>query len=507
MDRSTAACLGPTRPPLIGQRSTPPGCVDSAGTPDIRRSTLSDRSPRVASWWPALPYAIGALHLAAFHLLFRWQRGGFFGGDSGEYLAIAESLRTGTIFTQPANGKPLGYPLLLALASWLPGSDVAHALWLNAACWLLTIALVGGLVRRIAGSPRLALVAQLGVALIPNSAYWANLVLSDTVATALFVAAAWCLVRIETESDGRWPAIWLGITLGALALTRTEYVLLWAAALVWLAWGARDRARRGARGSLVVALGCSVPLLLIQPILTHRPGGVIPPNQSGALQFWASQFDLEFTQLRLFRLVDAVRLATSGEPVADATLAARVAALRDGHDPQDRIPDAALAQAEHELRALRDATSRGVPRDAAYRDRAVAMLQQHPWRTLGRALQRFILYASAAELEWPHGHRLHLLLTLALRPLAIAGYLAAGWWLLIARGAERRLAGVLALWAVFPIVVHAVFIYEQRFGYPAIPMLVVIVTLVWGRVGRKGKPFDELGGDYGETPTAGRTEG
>src|SRR3989338_1831331 len=116
----------------------------------------------------AVPYLLGLFHLAAFHALFRFHRGSFLGGDSGEFLRITETLRSGAPAADAA--KPLGYPLAVAALGWLPGGDIAHAPAVNAACYLGTIALIGAIARRLGCAPGQARIPQTLLAPPPNCA-------------------------------------------------------------------------------------------------------------------------------------------------------------------------------------------------------------------------------------------------------------------------------------------------------------------------------------------------
>lgn len=358
--------------------------------------------------WVLLPYVLGLAHLGLFNVVFRIERGGFFGGDSWKFLGVADALRSGTLWSNPDNVKPLGYPLALALGSVLPGGMVLHALLWNALCYLATIYIVGRIARLTGCSGVVAVTAQIGFALVVNTAAWANLVLSDTMAMALFAGSCWMFVLIARASAEtvQWkPLAVLGALLGWLSITRTEYALLLPLVSLWLI-GTRVVCRttwRRLMARLALIWMCALPPLLIQPVASglSGPASFVPPRQIGVLQIWASRFDLEFTRLRLTQLVDLIR-EVSVSPDADmAEVRRRLYELRDinGEDP---IHDETLALAAEDLQRLHD-----IVRVRGLRDLEACGLLAYETvtgdlrRYAIRYAKRLALYVTAADMEWP----------------------------------------------------------------------------------------------------------
>jgi hypothetical protein len=446
------------------------------------------RATGLARRLPWLPILLGAAHFLVFTGLTAWQRGTVMGGDSGHYLQMAEALREGRWIGQLANVKPLGYSLAIAALGWLPGPIAVHAILVNAACYLATIWLIGPLARGLGCRPRVAWVTQLGFALLPNFPAWGNLIMSDTLAMALLAAATLAALRLAEQDGARipWrPAAALALALGLLTLTRTEYTLLVPAAMLLAALRLRDPGH----GRSVAALATALALLVggyaaARGVQWLASGRGVPPHQSGGLQLWAGRYDFEFTQLRLFRLVDVVFLVNRAPETPDAELREGLERLR--HAPEEPpIPDAVLAAAEEDLQRLRRIVETSdLVDEPAFRALAIAWVRERPMEFLGRAARRLLYYVTGAERDWPRTHPVHRLYTVAYRPFSTAGYaalIALAMWSIGRRRGRARLA-IAAVPALFPVAVHACFIYEQRFGYPAAPLVVVILGMAWQQV-------------------------
>ncbi|MBI2496034.1 MAG: hypothetical protein HYY90_01040 [Candidatus Omnitrophica bacterium] len=445
---------------------------------------------RPGRWaWRSIPYAVGILNLLLFHVVFRIERGTFFGGDSGQYMAIAEALRSGALWNTAENGKPLGYPLILALAGSLPGDTVVNALLFNWLFYLTTILAIGHIGRLLTGSSMVGWSAQTLFAVIPNTAAWANLVYSDTMAMGLFVSSFWVFLRIihvPAEALVRWNLMGLGLLLGLLGITRTEYLVLLPLVTLLLCGLHLSRGvfiRRAVNSALLLWL-CSLPLLLLQPTVSGWRGlaSLLPPNQSGPLQLWAGRFDLDFSQLRIWKLIDLVHLTSHRPSMLDiADVQRQLDALKYTQRGEDPIDDQVLRLAVHDLQILHTlVTARGLAPLDAYRILAWQTLTQNPWRFVARAIRRFALYVTAAEREWSPAHPAYWVYTTLLRPLSTLGYLFWVMLVMVNRGAARWKMAATGLWMAFPILVHSWFMFEQRWAYPSVPLL----CTVWAMAGQ-----------------------
>lgn len=430
-----------------------------------------------------LPLAVGALHFLLFTVLFWRVRGTFFGGDSGEFLAISDAIRSGAVIGDLNYGKPLGYPLLLALVTSLPGTPVVNTLICHAVFYLLTIHLLGRLAHLLGCSSDVARVTQIIFALVPNTAAWANLVLSDTMAMVLLVSSFWAYLKagqVEEDAQTLRYRVLLGVLLGLLAVTRTEYVLLLpiTTVLFGFRWVRRNHLKRALTSVIVIWIS-SLPILMLQPMLSLASGRVsfVPPKQSGFLALWGSQYDLEFTQLRFSRLADIVYAVSESPAVDDGVIQAKLHSLEYSEAGEDPIGTVLLDQAQRDIQRLRELVGiEGYPPLVAYRKLAWESLLQDPWRFIARAVRRLGLFMTAVELDWPHRHPAHWWYTVVLRPVSTLAYLWLGLGLVLSRGAARERIVELALWASFPILAHAMFILEQRFAYPSVPLL----CMIWG---------------------------
>lgn len=427
-----------------------------------------------------LPYVLGSLNLLCFNVLFRIYRGTFLGGDSGEFLRIADALRSGALLANPDNAKPLGYPLMLALLGGLPGSTVTHALVLNAACYLVTIAMIGAIARLLNCPPAGARFAQVVFSLVPNTAAWATLVLSDTMAMALLTCSFWVYLRIlraaEREARIR-DVLLLGVLLGGLSVTRTEYVLLLPlVSLLFCIPGLRPL--RSVYTAVSLLWVSSLPILMLQPVVSgwHRGlASFIPPNQSAFVDLWRYQYDLEFTQFRFQRLPGLAQLATELEDVDLPAVRERIRALKYSETSEAPIDDAFLDQAYADIRRIRELVrTHGLTLAAAYRVVTLDSITRHPGTYLARAARRFFLYLTSADLEWPPAHPAHWIYTVVIRPLTGLGYVLLVLLLIVNQVCPRRLVFLTGLWSVFPIAVHSAFVFDQRFAYASVPLLCVV---------------------------------
>lgn len=199
-----------------------------------------------------------------------------FSHDSGYISIVAERVRDGAGFTNPAhwllflnppslpmpfhNANP-GYPALMAALSAAVGVDVAYAgLLISALSSVLLGVAVFSLVQRLSGNDRFA--ALCGVAVIFFPPLWRTSfgVLPDALSTALCFSAMAVAVRAKTARG--WAAV--GVLFGLAWLGRSSSTLI-VPGLLW--WMFRTRPwRQFAAATLVFALAA---VLVASPWLVH----------------------------------------------------------------------------------------------------------------------------------------------------------------------------------------------------------------------------------------------
>jgi 4-amino-4-deoxy-L-arabinose transferase-like glycosyltransferase len=216
--------------------------------------------------------------------------------DEREYLALGRSVARGDGFTYPSDepapgtgqrfGRAPAYPLFLAgLQVTAPGDhaprrvQIAQAFLGAAGVWL--IAAIAGL----AAGPRAAAIAAAIAAVYPPLVAMPAYVFSETLFSALALAAAWTLQK--GDSTGA-PILLAGGALltAAAALTRPMMVLFVPLAAMWMSW--RGRVLRGVVFSAIV-VACIVPWT----IRNHRVyGRWIAIASEGGVTFWTGNHPL-----------------------------------------------------------------------------------------------------------------------------------------------------------------------------------------------------------------------
>jgi hypothetical protein len=66
-----------------------------------------------------------------------------------------------------------------------------------------------------------------------------------------------------------------------------------------------------------------------------------------------------------------------------------------------------------------------------------------------------------------------------LQPLSSLGYLFLAVLIATNRGEARWQLMVTGLWMMFPIMIHAWFMFEQRWTFPSVPLLCVVWMRTW----------------------------
>ena len=232
--------------------------------------------------------------------------------DEREYLALARSVAHGEGFRYPADepspgtaqqfGRAPGYPLFLAaLGIGAPYEHAPRRVQIaQAGVGALAIWLIAAITGRVAG-PRAAVTAAAIAAVYPPLVWMPSYVLSETLYSAVALAAALALTprrfddrgsRIEDRGSVASPVIdprssILGAVLaGAAILVRPAMLFFLPLAALWLLW--RQRAA-DAIVFVVVAVLCVAPWT----VRNHRVyGRWIAVASEGGVTFWTGNHPL-----------------------------------------------------------------------------------------------------------------------------------------------------------------------------------------------------------------------
>jgi 4-amino-4-deoxy-L-arabinose transferase-like glycosyltransferase len=221
---------------------------------------------------------------------------GLYGQDAYAYFDYAMgSLRQSILHLHLTPLEPFfwppGYPLLVALVSLavgpLPLAGQAVSLTMGAAVAVFTALLVQELSPERSGSPRLAILAGLLVALCGQLWQSSVVVMADTTGLALATLAAWALVRY---ANTRCRLRWLLVASAALAYATLARWIYGLVAVPLAAYAVYAMARRGAlvHGVFAVLLGGAILLpVLGAPLLGLLSNPTEPAPFAGNLQVYS----------------------------------------------------------------------------------------------------------------------------------------------------------------------------------------------------------------------------
>lgn len=162
------------------------------------------------------------------------------GGDEATYVVLSQSLAEGRYHDEYLVGTPRHAKYPPVMPAWLlairalggESHEVPRAV--HVILLALVALLVGDAVRRI-GSPLLGLGAAAAVVHNPATSFYAGTLLSETLFTALTVAALWMLLSVAGERAGsKWIAAAVGLIMLAVFTRSVGIALLGAMALTML---------------------------------------------------------------------------------------------------------------------------------------------------------------------------------------------------------------------------------------------------------------------------------
>jgi 4-amino-4-deoxy-L-arabinose transferase-like glycosyltransferase len=182
---------------------------------------------------------------------------------------------------------PPGYPALLAVPYKLFGHDPAYGRVLNVVAAGLSIALVYAIGRRLLGW-QVGLIAAALLAVFPGQIFFASVLLTESVFTALLLMLLLALILLN---DGPRPpplraAMGVGLLLGAMALVRSEGTMLVLVVVVfWRLLVPSWRALAPYAGLLLLGAALVVAPWTVRNYVTM--GGFVPISSGGSHTFWA----------------------------------------------------------------------------------------------------------------------------------------------------------------------------------------------------------------------------
>jgi tetratricopeptide (TPR) repeat protein len=408
-------------------------------------------SPRAASFrqWGIVIFIV-AFAVRVLHVL-ELSAAPLFGtllGDARAYDAWALRLAAGgwvghDVFYQA----PL-YPYLLGLVYAFAGRDLLLVRIGQAALGSLACVLVGLAGARLFSS-RVGMVAGLMLALYGPAIFFDALLQKSVVDGVLVCLLLWLIARVGEEQGTARTWLALGLTLGALGLTRENAAVFIIVILVWVL--GRSRVPRRTRFANAGALAAGL-VVVLAPVAARNAwvggGFVITTSQLGP------------------------NLYIGNNPRADGTYAP----LRFGRgDAEHEREDATRLAERAEGRAL---TPSEVSR--YWRGRALAFASEQPGEWLALTVRKIALLWNVSEMLDTESQETHadwsttLWLTGAaghfgvLVPLALLGVLVT--W------AERsRLAVFYALLLSYAASVVVFYVFA-RYRYPLVPFLVLLAS-------------------------------
>ena len=192
----------------------------------------------------------------------------------------------------PTASWPPGYPLVLAAAYALLGSDPRVGALVNAIAGALTCACCYRLGTLAGGSRRAGLIAAALVAVLPSHVFFAPLLMTESVFAALVCAAllaAGVLLRTPVDRDRLWRWVAWGAGVGVAALVRAEgaCVVGVAVAAAFLTSGLRRATR--------VLVGAAFGVSCVLAPWAYRNAGVfhafVPLSTGFGRSFWIGHND------------------------------------------------------------------------------------------------------------------------------------------------------------------------------------------------------------------------
>lgn len=198
-------------------------------------------------------------------------------GDSPTYEFVANALPKSFI----SSSRMPGYPILIALASWLPGGRDIGLIGLQALLILAAVVATYFIARAALGHQWMAFVVALAIATDILMAGYVRVEMSETLAVILTLATVGATLRFMF--DFRPAYLWLAAGLSiALDLTRPEWILLMVVLVPYLLLIAH---RRGLLTKTVVTHGIATTAVVLIAVGAYCTGNLVVNGYFGLSSF------------------------------------------------------------------------------------------------------------------------------------------------------------------------------------------------------------------------------
>lgn len=230
--------------------------------------------------------ACGALGLVLRVLWVWWvDRDGFVLNDAMLYNANAVAINEGLGFRPPQGGPsaqwPPGYSTVLAGLYWLFGINPFWGELFNAVVGAITVVLLMLLIERVVDR-RAAIVGGVMFAVLPGPILWTDLLVTETLYTAMFVLLL--LVLAHASPTWRWMVV-IGAVIGLGGLVRGE-ALTWALLPIVLFWRDLPKVELFEKLAVsgVVAVACLAPWTIRNAIVMDA---FVPVATNASATLWS----------------------------------------------------------------------------------------------------------------------------------------------------------------------------------------------------------------------------
>lgn len=385
---------------------------------------------------------------------------------------------------QPILGHwPPLYDATLAVIFRVFGPDLVAARWVQVVYSSATVCFVYGIAREMADR-RAGRIAAFACALYPSAIAFSHYVYSETLFTALLAGAFYLLVRGGDRPSTPQLAL-AGVLFGLAALTRSVALYFLPAWLLWLVVQGRFAETRRAAVVLAFALATVAPWTIRNAIVMEA---FVPIDTAmGRTAWWAYNDGVFAVDLGYSR--DSV---FANRPHCDAELDPRReplpawTTLRALFPPAEELDARTPGRLKREIeRVRREATMDRVAYSSCESRAALDWVVEHPLVAVGRIAQRVYFFwgpnsflLRSIHLDSYPGGVLGREAYPVVKAVVVATYVAVVVVAILALGRRHRGRGaeLIALYAAFATVLHAVAVASSRYRLPMMPLLVALAA-------------------------------